>query len=91
MDYYDIEPGIGIATGDPTALGSGGPGYTFPSEPIPADLDYERGAVVMLNDGKNTNGSRFAIIAGDRRGKLDKKYTVIASRRSSGTVGEWGC
>lgn len=78
MDFYSITPGIGIATGDPTALGSGGPGYTFPDEPIPADLDYERGVVVMSNDGKDTNGSRFVVIAGDQRSNLAKKYTIFA-------------
>ncbi len=32
----------------------------------------------MTNDGKNTNGSRFVIVAGDQRGAIEKKYTIFA-------------
>ncbi len=49
--------------GDPKGDGTGGPGYTYPDEPIIAD--YVRGAVAMSNAGPNTNGSQFFIMTAD--------------------------
>lgn len=47
--------------GDPTGLGSGGPGYQFEDE-VDNGLKFDRpGLLAMANAGSNTNGSQFFI------------------------------
>ena len=46
--------------GDPTGLGLGGPGYTFPNEVTGLKFDRE-GLLAMANAGPDTNGSQFFI------------------------------
>ena len=62
-----------IQGGDPTGTGMGGPGYTFPDEPV--SRDYLRGTMAMANAGPNTNGSQFFIM--HKNGGLPKNYTIF--------------
>lgn len=65
-DYYDgvtfhrVIEGFMAQGGDPTATGSGGPGYSFVDEPNDLVFDKE-GILAMANAGPNTNGSQFFI------------------------------
>ena len=77
--YYDdvifhrVVEGFMIQGGDPTGTGMGGPGYTFPDEPV--SRDYLRGSMAMANAGPNTNGSQFFIM--HKNGGLPKNYTIF--------------
>ena len=69
-------PGFMVQCGDPTASGSGGPGYKFADE-LPAAGDYKIGSLAMANSGPNTNGSQFFVIAGDQGVGLPPNYTLF--------------
>lgn len=63
-----------VQTGDPSGLGSGGPGYPFKDEPV--SRGYSKGIVAMANAGPDTNGSQFFIVHGDNV-KLPPSYTIF--------------
>ncbi|CRK58107.1 Probable peptidyl-prolyl cis-trans isomerase B (PPIase B) (Rotamase B) [Alloactinosynnema sp. L-07] len=71
-----------LQCGDPTAKGSGGPGYSFDDEVFP-EIKYGRGILAMANAGKNpqtnkgTNGSQFFIVYGNA--ELPPNYTVFGT------------
>lgn len=65
-----------VQCGDPTATGSGGPGYKFADE-LPAAGSYKLGSIAMANSGPNTNGSQFFIITGDDGVNLPPNYTLF--------------
>jgi cyclophilin family peptidyl-prolyl cis-trans isomerase len=79
--YFDgtvshrIVPGFVVQLGDPTATGTGFPGYRIPDELPPADFTYTTGVVAMANGGPNTGGSQFFIVFDDI--VLDPDYTVF--------------
>ncbi|MDP2773811.1 MAG: peptidylprolyl isomerase [Nocardioides sp.] len=65
-----------LQCGDPSAMGSGGPGYSFEDE-LTGDETYGAGTLAMANAGPDTNGSQFFIVYGDSQ--LDPNYTVFGS------------
>ncbi|ONI78464.1 peptidylprolyl isomerase [Kribbella sp. ALI-6-A] len=71
-----------LQCGDPSASGSGGPGYSFKDEVFP-ELKYGRGTLAMANSGPNTNGSQFFIVYGDGSG-LDPAYTAFGTVDAAG-------
>ena len=85
--YFDdtvchrVVPGFVLQCGDPTATGTGGPGYSFADEVTGAET-YPAGTLAMANSGPDTNGSQFFIVL--EGAQLDPLYTVF------GTVDEAG-
>lgn len=71
-----------LQCGDPSATGSGGPGYSFKDEVYP-ELKYGRGVLAMANSGPNTNGSQFFIVYGDASG-LTPAYTAFGTVDKAG-------
>jgi peptidyl-prolyl cis-trans isomerase B (cyclophilin B) len=82
-----------LQCGDPTAQGTGGPGYQFaneyptnqyqPDDPKLAEtVLYPRGTLAMANAGPGTNGSQFFLVYQDSQ--LAPNYTVF------GTIDETG-
>jgi peptidyl-prolyl cis-trans isomerase B (cyclophilin B) len=99
--YYDGSPCHRLTTGealrvlqcgDPTGLGTGGPGYTIndepptglPSSPLGAEYaTYPRGTVAMAKTAApDSGGSQFFLVYADST--LPPEYTVF------GTIGEEG-
>lgn len=80
--YFDdtrchrIIPGFVVQCGDPTATGTGGPGYRFDDE-LPEAGAYELGSVAMANSGPNTNGSQFFVISGPQGEALPPAYSLF--------------
>ena len=76
--FHRIVPGFVIQGGDPTASGTGGPGYTTVDTP-PAGAAYTHGVVAMAKTGAEpagTAGSQFFVVTGDDIG-LPPDYAII--------------
>jgi peptidyl-prolyl cis-trans isomerase B (cyclophilin B) len=63
-----------LQCGDPSGQGSGGPGYTFPTQ-VTGSETYPRGTVAMANSSQGTDGSQFFLVYGDSQ--LQPDYTVV--------------
>ena len=65
-----------LQCGDPTATGSGGPGFQYPDENLPGAVsnNYPAGTVAMANSGPGTNGSQFFLVFADT--ELGPNYTI---------------
>jgi peptidyl-prolyl cis-trans isomerase B (cyclophilin B) len=74
-----------IQGGDPTATGSGGPGYKFEDETKGNPHKHQVGSLSMANAGPNTNGSQF-FITHVKTDWLDGKHTVFGQVRSGQDV-----
>jgi peptidyl-prolyl cis-trans isomerase B (cyclophilin B) len=74
-----------IQGGDPTATGTGGPGYKFEDETKGNPNKHQVGSLSMANAGPNTNGSQF-FITHVKTQWLDGKHTVFGKVRSGQDV-----
>jgi cyclophilin family peptidyl-prolyl cis-trans isomerase len=82
--YFDrtiftrVVPGVLAQAGDPTATGTGGPGYTTVDTP-PAGAAYEHGVVAMAKTKKQpagTAGSQFFIVTAEKA-NLPPQYAIV--------------
>jgi peptidyl-prolyl cis-trans isomerase B (cyclophilin B) len=76
--FHRIVPGFVIQGGDPTASGTGGPGYST-RDRVPADASYRPGVVAMAkagNEPAGTAGSQFFVVTGEGTG-LTPDYALL--------------
>jgi peptidyl-prolyl cis-trans isomerase B (cyclophilin B) len=76
--FHRIVPGFVIQGGDPTATGTGGPGYSVRDTP-PTDTAYTRGVAAMAkagNEPPGTAGSQFFVVTGPDAG-LPPEYAPL--------------
>ncbi|MEY9871420.1 peptidyl-prolyl cis-trans isomerase B (cyclophilin B) [Streptacidiphilus sp. MAP12-33] len=70
-----------LQCGDPTATGTGGPGYKFDDEylndPAIQGGTYPAGTLAMANSGPNTNGSQFFLVY--KASQLSPAYTPFGT------------
>lgn len=86
-----------LQCGDPTATGTGGPGFSYPDENLPANgvNNYPAGSVAMANAGPGTNGSQFFLVYADTTlgadytlwGKITKGLEIVQAIAKSGVKG----
>ena len=86
--FHRIVPGFVIQGGDPTAGGSGGPGYST-RDKVPSDAAYGPGVVAMAKAGTEppgTAGSQFFVVTGKSTG-LTPDYALLGKvTKGMGTV-----
>jgi peptidyl-prolyl cis-trans isomerase B (cyclophilin B) len=76
--FHRIVPDFVIQGGDPTASGTGGPGYSTVDKP-PANTRYTKGVVAMAKtptERPGTAGSQFYVVTGADAG-LPPEYAVL--------------
>jgi peptidyl-prolyl cis-trans isomerase B (cyclophilin B) len=76
--FHRIVPGFVIQGGDPTATGTGGPGYSTVDTPAET-TKYTKGVVAMAKtptEAPGTSGSQFFVVTGEDIG-LPPEYAVI--------------
>ena len=76
VTFHRVIKGFVIQTGDPTATGTGGPGYKFKDE-LPNVGEYKLGSLAMANSGPDTNGSQFFIVSGESGINLPPLYSLF--------------
>jgi peptidyl-prolyl cis-trans isomerase B (cyclophilin B) len=84
-----------LQCGDPTGLGSGGPGYEYGDENL-SGAKYPRGTLAMANHGADTNGSQFFLTFRDSAfapdytpfGSITAGLGVLDAAAKKGTYGE---
>jgi peptidyl-prolyl cis-trans isomerase B (cyclophilin B) len=78
--FHRIVPDFVIQGGDPTASGTGDPGYKTVDRPSPSQ-DYPKGTVAMAkagNEAPGTAGSQFFVVTSDQGGaQLTPDYAVV--------------
>jgi peptidyl-prolyl cis-trans isomerase B (cyclophilin B) len=93
--FHRIIPGFVIQGGDPTATGTGGPGYATVDTPAQTTT-YTKGVVAMAKtptEAPGTSGSQFFVVTGADAG-LPPEYAVIGKvtegRDVVATIGKLG-
>jgi len=93
--FHRIVPGFVIQGGDPTASGTGGPGYST-RDRVPANAAYVPGVVAMAkagNEPSGTAGSQFFVVTGPDAG-LTPDYALLGKVTKGTdvvqTIGELG-
>lgn len=76
LSFHRVISNFMIQGGDPTGIGSGGPGYRFADECAGNPLKHERCVISMANAGPNTNGSQF-FITHSPQPHLNGRHTVF--------------
>jgi cyclophilin family peptidyl-prolyl cis-trans isomerase len=76
-ECHRIIPNFVVQCGDPTATGTGGPGYTIEDEP-PAPGEYQVGSIAMAKtQAPDSAGSQFFIITGSDGAALPPEYALF--------------
>jgi cyclophilin family peptidyl-prolyl cis-trans isomerase len=77
--FWRVVPQEFVQTGDPTGVGTGGPGYTIPDElPVKASPQYPPGSVAMGNTGApNSGGSQWFVVIGGTYANLQPAYSLF--------------
>ena len=75
LTFHRVITGFMAQGGDPTGLGSGGPGYSIPDEDS-AGHTMDTGVISMAKAGPNTTGSQFFITYSPQPG-LEPDFTVF--------------
>ena len=84
-EFHRVIPQFMIQGGDPTATGTGDPGY-FTKDEFDPDLNFDvAGRLAMANSGPNTNGSQF-FITENSEDDLDQKYTIFGQCDDPGVL-----
>jgi len=76
--FHRIVPGFAIQGGDPTASGTGGPGYST-KDRVPKNAAYDPGVVAMAkagNEPAGTAGSQFFVVTAAGTG-LTPDYALL--------------
>ena len=73
--FHRVIAGFMAQAGDPTATGTGGPGYKFADE-FSAQHKHGTGTLSMANSGPGTNGCQF-FITYEPQPHLDGKHSVF--------------
>jgi len=76
VSFHRVIPNFVIQGGEPSGIGSGGPGHRFEDEIVGNPLKRETGTLSMANAGPNTNGSQFFITRSPQP-HLDGKHAVF--------------
>jgi cyclophilin family peptidyl-prolyl cis-trans isomerase len=74
--FHRVLEGFMAQSGDPSATGAGGPGYSFADEPTGLTPIDRRGLLAMANSGPDTNGSQF-FITFDAAEHLNGLHTIF--------------
>lgn len=74
--FHRVIDGFMAQGGDPSATGSGGPGYVFGDEIVPELVFDKAGLLAMANAGPGTNGSQF-FITFDAADWLNGQHTIF--------------